>query len=533
MISMALQILSKLNYIIISILSWDPNMASPICALLLPSVPIRRCHSFHCKGPFPRTIPRLGCGLECRVFFGSIPLSHVRRRDRHSRSRLALHARRREQNDHDTSTDGNAATGRRDGGAKGARGSTKVPSSKGMKEAKEAIETGLEEFEAKRYAEALALFETAMDLSPNEDEARAALYNAACAHAKLQQWQQSAESVVRAVNEYNLKLVVALRDPDLAELRERREWTSALEQATGGLTSEAYVKLRAEARNPFRPARILIFGALSAGAALGLIIISSRLVSALKGGEGAPDLQESIQNFAINASSLAILSFFLIRDIREDQKTRQTIIREEQLSDLQIKVGNEKVLPLAALRGTVRPVILTGNKGQVSKAIREAELYKSELRARGVSLIPVVLSDDDPGERLRRLKLELAAEGSEGSDQVPVPSAASKDSKNASQGFGSNKSRRSSALESDATATSVERDRRWQVEAFDLPAWESWLREQVKGANNAQLNYYVQVQLDGTVRASGVGNPPWEKFIVDLPPLDDVRTKLTDGRGIA
>jgi tetratricopeptide (TPR) repeat protein len=56
----------------------------------------------------------------------------------------------------------------------------------------------------------LALYEKALQLSPNNDEARAAHYNAACAYAKLKQWPQAAESVKAAVNDYDLKLQVAL-----------------------------------------------------------------------------------------------------------------------------------------------------------------------------------------------------------------------------------------------------------------------------------------------------------------------------------
>ena len=43
---------------------------------------------------------------------------------------------------------------------------------------------------------------------------------------------------------------------------------------------------------------------------------------------------------------------------------------------------------------------------------------------------------------------------------------------------------------------------------------------------------WPQVQLDGTVRASGIGIPPWTAFIKDLPELSSVRTKFTDGAGI-
>lgn len=37
------------------------------------------------------------------------------------------------------------------------------------------------------------------------------------------------------------------------------------------------------------------------------------------------------------------------------------------------------------------------------------------------------------------------------------------------------------------------------------------------------------MQLDGTVRRSGTGMPPWGKLLDDLPALDDVRTRITDG----
>ena len=40
-------------------------------------------------------------------------------------------------------------------------------------------------------------------------------------------------------------------------------------------------------------------------------------------------------------------------------------------------------------------------------------------------------------------------------------------------------------------------------------------------------NVYVQVSLDGTVRSSGVGVPPWDRWLGDLAPLDDIRSRLT------
>ena len=44
-----------------------------------------------------------------------------------------------------------------------------------------------------------------------QDEARAALYNSACARARLRQWQEAANDVVRACNECGLKFEVAAK----------------------------------------------------------------------------------------------------------------------------------------------------------------------------------------------------------------------------------------------------------------------------------------------------------------------------------
>lgn len=74
-------------------------------------------------------------------------------------------------------------------------------------------------------------------------------------------------------------------------------------------------------------------------------------------------------------------------------------------------------------------------------------------------------------------------------------------------------------------------DKRWQLEAHEPAEWLEWVEVQKKTANVKGDNVFVQIQLDGTVRSSGVGSPPWKRFMGDLAPLDDIRTKFTDGLG--
>lgn len=109
--------------------------------------------------------------------------------------------------------------------------------------------------------------------------------------------------------------------------------------------------------------------------------------------------------------------------------------------------------------------------------------------------------------------------------------AADNNNKATTKGFGSTTAAPSTSTAA-APAKVKKADRKWQLEPYDIKEWETWALEQGKAANAGNQGFYAQVQLDGSVRASGVGLPPWERFLGDIPELDDVRTKLTDGAGL-
>lgn len=413
--------------------------------------------------------------------------------------------------------------------------------------AEAAVELGLDSFNRGDHTTALNLFLTAKSLAKNDDESAAALYNSACALIKLQRWPEAADAVVEAVNNHGLRLNVALKDDDLALLRERREWIEALSKVAGGITDENYVKLRSEAKAPFRLVRIFVLGGLAAAAALGLIVTLTRLGGAFAGGEGAPDLNETLTNLAVNAGGLAVLSWLVSRDIAAQGRDREIIAREEEIAKLQIdttssgKKRGSKVLPLGSLRGGYRPIILAGNKTQVTKALSAADQYYDELAMRGVCLVPVVLlsssssdggGSDDPDAKLAKLKQEFSggtnSTGGSGLGkgfQYSTPSSTSSVSEASPTSITNNSNNKSS---------------KWVLKVHDEQEWGQWLTKQqqllknkaISTANNAGNLLYIQIQLDGSVRASGVGMPPWSKFIDDIPELDDIRTKFTDGAGI-
>jgi len=374
--------------------------------------------------------------------------------------------------------------------------------------------------DAKDPAAALALFDAALTLNPSEEEATAAAYNRACALAGLARWKEAADAVVGVVNERGLKIDVAVRDPDLARLRERREWLDALEVARGGVTAATLVKARTEARAPFRLLRLFLAGGLGAGAGLGLVIITTRLASAIKGGEGAPDLTESLKNFGINSAALLILGAVFVRDWKAAGVDRRAVEAEEALGRLQVAMPGGRVVPLAALRGAARPVLVSGPPGALARALKDAERLRPALEARGVTVVPVETGAADPEGALRALKRELAGEGGfggGGSGGAPRPK----------KGFAAE------PPPSSSTPPPAPSSSRWELAPAAPGEWREWLDARAKGAGISGSTFWVQVQMDGSVRSSGAGPPPWDRLAGDLAPLDSIQTKLTDGLAAA
>jgi hypothetical protein len=63
---------------------------------------------------------------------------------------------------------------------------------------------------------------------------------------------------------------------------------------------------------------------------------------------------------------------------------------------------------------------------------------------------------------------------------------------------------------------------RWRAQPLQPAAWREWFGAQLALAPNAtpDRGLYVGLRLDGRVRASGMGQPPWARFAVELAPLE-------------
>ena len=96
-----------------------------------------------------------------------------------------------------------------------------------------------------------------------------------------------------------------------------------------------------------------------------------------------------------------------------------------------------------------------------------------------------------------------------------------------SKGFGKQElSAAAATSQKDGATTS---GRQFELEPYNADEWKDWLTELKQAANVTGDHLYVQVQLDGSVRSSGIGAPQWQRLCDQLPALDSFQTRITDG----
>lgn len=64
-------------------------------------------------------------------------------------------------------------------------------------------------------------------------------------------------------------------------------------------------------------------------------------------------------------------------------------------------------------------------------------------------------------------------------------------------------------------------DRKFRATPLSFDKWNRWLEEQKSEAKIGDgVGVYVGLRMDGRVRSSGKGAPPFERFVNELPPTD-------------
>ncbi|KAI5680422.1 hypothetical protein M9H77_01649 [Catharanthus roseus] len=377
--------------------------------------------------------------------------------------------------------------------------------------AESCINLGLSLFSKGRVKDALAQFDTALTLDPNPIESQAALYNKACCHAYRGEGKKAADCLRTALKEYNLKFGTILNDPDLASFRALPEFKELQEEARLGGEDIGYsfrrdLKLISEVQAPFRGVRRFFYVAFTAAAGISTFFTIPRLIRAIQGGDGAPDLGETGINAAINIGGIIVLVALFVWDNRKEEEQLAQISRDETLSRLPLRLSTNRVVELVQLRDTVRPVILAGSKETVNLAMRKAERFRTELLRRGVLLVPVIWGQGTDQQ------VEKKGFGSSSKAATSLPS------------IGEDFDKRTQSI---VAQSKLKSEIRFKAEVVSPGEWERWIKDQQKSEGvTPGEDVYIILRLDGRVRRSGRGMPDWQQIVKELPPIEALLSKL-------
>ncbi|XP_010240110.1 protein LOW PSII ACCUMULATION 1, chloroplastic isoform X2 [Brachypodium distachyon] len=263
-------------------------------------------------------------------------------------------------------------------------------------------------------------------------------------------------------------------------------------EVSSNSSSNSMAKIRSEVLSPFRSVRMFFYLAFMASAGLGSLIALTQLVPALTNPARLAGAAETLRGLGIDVAAVAVFAFLYSRDRKASDAQVARLTREENLSRLKLRVGaGGRVVPLGELRGSARLVIVAGPAEFVEESFRRSKPFLKDLMDRGVLVLPFPTDGNTPA-------LQFDGEAEEG--------------ENEGDGIGE-KSKRL-----------------WQLTPVYTSEWAKWLEEQKKLANVAPDSpVYLSLRMDGRVRGSGVGYPPWQAFVAQLPLVKGMWSGFLDG----
>ncbi|CAN8273517.1 unnamed protein product [Cochlearia groenlandica] len=250
----------------------------------------------------------------------------------------------------------------------------------------------------------------------------------------------------------------------------------------------ADARIRSEVLSPFRSVRMFFYLAFVASASLGGLIATSRLIGALANPARSGEVLEIVKGLGIDIGAASLFAYLYFRENKTKNAQMARLSREENLAKLRMRVeDNDKVISVGELRGSARLVICAGPASYIEEAFKRSKEFTQGLVERGVVVVAYATDGNSPVLELE--EIDIADE-----------------------------------------EVSQRRRRLWRVSPVFVSEWEKWLDEQKKLAGvSSDSPVYLSLRLDGRVRGSGVGYPPWQAFVAQLPPVKGIWTGLLDG----
>lgn len=274
--------------------------------------------------------------------------------------------------------------------------------------------------------------------------------------------------------------------PPLSLRRATTVTCSAANRPTPTSDISSTARIRSEVLSPFRSLRMFFYLAFIASGSLGGLIATSRLIAALSSPSRAAEVPEIRNGLGIDIGAVLIFAFLYYNDNKAKNAQLARLSREENLASLKLRVDSKKVISVNDLRGFARLVILAGPSSFILEAFKLSELFTEGLLERGVLVVPFVTDGS-----------YLSFEFEESEEMQEMTS---------------------------------KRKRLWQLTPVFTDEWSKWLNEQKEIAKvSPESPVYLSLRLDGRVRGSGVGYPPWNAFVAQLPPVKGMWSGLLDG----
>ncbi|KAH9728990.1 LOW PSII ACCUMULATION-like protein [Citrus sinensis] len=226
--------------------------------------------------------------------------------------------------------------------------------------------------------------------------------------------------------------------------------------------------------------------AFVASGSLGGLIAITQLIGALANPARAADVPEILKGLSIDVSAVSLFAFLYSRENKAKNAQLARLSREESLSNLKLRVDEKKIISVNNLRGIARLVICSGPASYIMESFKRSEPFTESLLERGVLVVSFTTDGNIPS-----FEFEESEEMKE---------------------------------------FTRKRKRLWQLTPVYVSEWSKWLDEQKRTAGiSPESPVYLSLRLDGRVRGSGVGYPPWNAFVAQLPPVKGIWSGLLDG----
>lgn len=129
---------------------------------------------------------------------------------------------------------------------------------------------------------------------------------------------------------------------------------------------------------------------------LGGLIATTTLIAALTNSSKAAEIPDILQGLGIDIGAVSLFAFLYSRENNAKNAQLARLSREEDLSNLKLRVDQKKVIPVSSLRGVARLVICSGPASFIMESFRLSEPFTESLLDRGVLVVPFATDGNLP-----------------------------------------------------------------------------------------------------------------------------------------